>query len=249
MSANPLHQFQIHKIYDIQVGGYDLSFTNHSLWTVLAVGILSTVLLLATRRTALVPGRLQSVVEVTIDFIRQLTADTAGKGAERFLPLVATIFLFIASVNLMGMIPGSYTGTSQMLTTGFLAIGVFTMVIGVGFYVQGLKFFKLFYPEGTPWWLAPLIVVLEVISFFARPVTLSLRLAANMLAGHILLKVFASFVIMLMLGLPLGANIFALVPVLLNTVLTALEVIVAILQAYIFTILTCVYLHDALHGH
>ncbi|MDD9911947.1 MAG: F0F1 ATP synthase subunit A [Alphaproteobacteria bacterium] len=245
MSANPLHQFEIHKIYDLQVAGFDLSVTNHTMWLFIGVGLVSLLMLWGSRRAQLVPNRMQSFVEVTIDFIRTLTKETAGESALRFLPFIATLFLFLAAANVIGMVPGSFTATSQMLTTGFMALGVFMIVIGVGFYVQGLKFFKLFYPEGTPWWLAPLIVLLEVISFFARPATLALRLAANMMAGHILLKVFASFVIMLMVVLPP----LALVPLLINVALTGLEIGVALLQAYIFTILTCVYLHDALHGH
>jgi F-type H+-transporting ATPase subunit a len=250
MATNPLHQFEIHKIADLQVAGYDISFTNQSLWTVIAVGTVTLLMLILSLRPRMVPGRMQSVAEVTVDFIKQLTLDTAGHDAHKFVPFITTLFLFLTAVNLAGMIPGSYTATSQILTTGFMALVVFALVLLVGLYVQGFGFFKLFYPEGTPWWLAPLIVVLEVISFCARPVTLALRLAANMLAGHILLKVFASFVIMLMVGLPVGINIIGLsVPLVVTVGLTGLEIVVAVLQAYIFTILTCVYLHDALHGH
>mgnify|MGYP001369244368 CR=1 FL=1 len=245
MASNPLQQFEIQKIVDLSLAGYDISLTNHSLWTMLAVSVTTLLMFVASRKLSMVPHRAQSLVELTVGFISNLTQETAGKNAAKFVPVIATIFLFIASVNLFGMIPGSYTGTSQMFTTGMLAVGVFAMVIITGFYTQGLGFLKLFYPDGTPWWLAPLIVLLEVISFFARPVTLALRLGANMMAGHILLKVFATFVVMLLAALPP----LLILPLAMTIALTGLEIGVALLQAYIFTILTCVYLHDALYGH
>lgn len=245
MAANPLKQFEIHTIVDLQVAGFDISLTNHSLWMLLAVTLTSLFMVLGSRKLAVIPTRGQSIVELTVSFIRSLTLETAGHSASKFVPLIATVFLFVASVNLIGMVPGSFTATSQMFTTAFIAFGVFALVIATGFYVQGLKFLKLFYPEGTPWWLAPLIVALEVISFFARPITLALRLGANMMAGHILLKVFATFVVMLVAALPFLAPL----PLIMVIALTGLEIGVALLQAYIFTILTCVYLHDALEGH
>ncbi|MFZ2620508.1 MAG: F0F1 ATP synthase subunit A [Alphaproteobacteria bacterium] len=250
MSANPLHQFEIHSIMPLELGGFNVALTNQSVWMIGAVLFVTMLMLLGSRKPALVPGRMQSLVEVTVDFIRTLTRDTAGEEGLRFLPFIATLFLFIATMNIAGMIPGSFTATSQMVVTGMMAVAVFLMVIAIGIYVQGWHFFALFYPHGTPWWLAPLIVTLEVISFCARPITLALRLAANMMAGHILLKIFATFIIMLMAGLPLGLNVLgAAVPLAVNIALTGLEIGVALLQAYIFTILTCVYLHDALHGH
>lgn len=245
MASNPLLQFEIHKIVDLSIAGFDISLTNHSLWMLLAMSCTTLLMFVASRKLSMVPHRAQSMVEVTVSFITNLTQETAGKNATKFIPIIATIFLFIASVNVFGMIPGSYTGTSQMLTTGMLAVGVFIMVIATGLYTQGMGFFKLFYPAGTPWWLAPLIVALEVISFCARPITLALRLGANMMAGHILLKVFATFIIMLLAALP-PLLIF---PFAMVVALTGLEIGVALLQAYIFTILTCVYLHDALYGH
>jgi F-type H+-transporting ATPase subunit a len=207
-----------------------------------------------------VPGRLQSFVEVTVQFVRTLTLETGGKAALPFLPLILTTFLFIAALNLIGMVPHSFTATSQITTTAFMGFMVFALVVVVGVYTQGLHFFAMFLPKGTPWWLVPLIVPLEVISFLARPLTLAVRLAANMVAGHVLLKIFASFCVML-LGLA-GASASglswstlslsapaALLPLVLLIAITALEVFVALLQAYVFTLLTVVYLNDALHGH
>jgi F-type H+-transporting ATPase subunit a len=208
----------------------------------------------------LVPGRLQSVIELTVEFIRELTVGTAGKQALPFLPLILTTFVFIAGLNLVGMVPTSFTATSQITTTAFMGVMVFVLVVGVGLYQQGLHFFALFLPKGTPWWLVPLIVPLELISFLARPLTLAVRLAANMVAGHVLLKIFAGFCIML-LGLAhleagqLGfaqlalTTPVAILPFVMLLAITALEVFVALLQAYIFTTLTLVYLNDALHGH
>lgn len=245
MASNPLKQFQIETIIPLDVMGYNISFTNHSLWMLLASLIISLIMLLAASRPALVPNRLQVAGESILSFVRALARDIAGEGSERFVPFVLTLFLFLAGVNLIGMIPTSFTATSQLYTTLFMALCVFVIVVVTGIYVQGLGFFKNFLPKGTPWWLAPLMIVLELISFLARPFTLALRLAANMVAGHILLKVFATFVIMVLPLLPP----LLIVPLAVNVALNGLEVAVAILQAYIFTILTCVYLHDALHEH
>ncbi len=260
MALNPLHQFKVEALYPLYIGGLDLTITNQALWTGVATATILAIFMAGVARMAIVPGRLQGFVEVTVEFIRNLTRDTAGKAALPFLPLVLTTFLFIATLNLVGMIPHSFTVTSQFTTTAFMGLMVFLLVMGVGVYTQGLHFFAMFLPAGTPWWLAPLIVPLEIISFLARPLTLAVRLAANMVAGHVLLKIFAGFCVML-LGLA-GAessglswsNIsvlspMAVLPFALLIAITALEVFVALLQAYIFTVLTLVYLNDALHGH
>lgn len=255
MALNPLHQFEITPLYHLTVGGFDLSITNQALWTGIAVSTIIAIFLAGISRMALVPGRMQAFVEITFEFVQNLTQKTAGKDAMAFFPLVLTTFLFIAGLNLVGMIPTSFTVTSQITTTAYMGAMVFLLVVGVGVYKQGLHFFAMFLPKGTPWWLAPLIVVLEVLSFLVRPATLAVRLAGNMVAGHVLLKVFAAFCIML-LGYTLdgGGSLSwmaptAIVPLALLVAISALEVFVALLQAYIFTVLTCVYLNMSLHGH
>jgi F-type H+-transporting ATPase subunit a len=247
MNLNPMEQFAVQPILPLVWHGFDLSVTNQALWTGIAVAALSVVFLLGVGRMRLVPGRLQSVVEMSVDFARALTRDVAGHEALAFMPLIMTLLMFIAVLNLISLVPHSFAATSQISTTAYMALLVFLMVVGVGFYRQGLGFFKLFLPPGTPLYLAPLIVPLEVISFLARPFTLAVRLTANMVAGHVLLEIFAAFCVLL-LGLKwLAAT--AVVPWLILLLLGGLEIFVAVLQAYIFTILTCVYLHDVLHGH
>ena len=247
MAMDPLHQFAVKAVQPLQFGGLDLTITNQTIWTGAATATIALLLLLGISRLSLVPGRWQSAVEMTVEFIQKLTKDTAGTAALPFVPLIMTTFLFVAGLNLMGMVPGSFTVTSQITTTAFMGAMVFLLVVGVGLWVQGLHFFGLFLPKGTPWPLAPLIIPLEIISFLARPLTLAVRLAANMVAGHILLKIFAGFCVMLLAQGWLAG--LAVLPLLLLLAITALEVFVALLQAYIFTVLTLVYLNDALHGH
>jgi F-type H+-transporting ATPase subunit a len=204
---------------------------------------------LATQSRALVPGRLQSVAEVTYDFVAGMVRDSIGKEGMRFFPFVFALFVFIFACNMLGMIPGAFTVTSHIVVTAALAALVFLTVLVVGFARNGLHFLKLFVPSGVPWYVMPLVMAIEVISFLARPVSHSVRLFANMLAGHITLKVFGGFVVML-----LGAGSFAALaplPFLMAIAITALEFLVAFLQAYVFTVLTCMYLNDALHpgGH
>jgi F-type H+-transporting ATPase subunit a len=245
MAMNPLHQFEVAALHPLEFAGFNLAITNQALWTFIAVATVSLILLAGVSRLRMVPGRMQSFVEITYEFIHKLVKDNTGEEGLAFFPLILTLFLFVASLNLAGMVPGSFTATSQITTTAAMALVVFISVIGVGLYKQGLHFFGLFYPAGTPVYLAPLIIPLEIISFLARPLTLAVRLCANMVAGHVLMKIFASFVIMLMGWLALTA----LAPLALLVALTGLELFVALLQAYIFTVLTCVYLNDALHGH
>ncbi len=255
-----MQQFEVKGLVPLYLGGLDLTLTNQALWTGIATAAIIVLFLAGVGRMTMVPGRMQGFVEMTVEFLRDLTVGTAGREALAFLPLIMTTFLFIAGMNLVGMIPTSFTVTSQITTTVFMGLMVFMLVVGVGFYKQGLHFLTIFLPKGTPWWLAPLIVPLELISFLARPLTLAVRLSANMVAGHILLKIFASFCVML-LGLASieadqlsFANLalttpIAILPFLMLFAITALEVFVALLQAFIFTILTLVYLNDALHGH
>lgn len=242
---NPLHQFEVEPILPLMLGGMDVTITNQALWTLMAVAALIAIFTAGAARMRMVPGRLQSFVELTVEFVQDLTKNTAGREALVFMPLILTVFLFVAALNLIGMVPKSFTATSQITTTGYMAVMVFMLVVLVGVYKQGLHFFAMFLPAGTPWWLAPLIVPLEIISFLARPLTLAVRLCANMVAGHVLLKIFASFCVMLLSVF----SVAAVLPLVLLIAISALEVFVALLQAYIFTVLTCVYLNDALHGH
>ncbi len=245
---DPIHQFEIHPLIPIKLFGWDVSFTNSSAFMLLAVVLTASFFLLSTRARSLVPTRLQSLAEVTYEFVAGMLRDSAGESAMKYLPLVFTIFMFVFVCNMMGIIPGFFTVTSHIVVTAALAGMVFLTVLVVGFAKNGLKFLKLFVPDGVPILILPLVVLIEVISFFARPVSHSVRLFANMLAGHITLKVFGGFVVML-----LGAGTFAALsplPLLMAVALTALETLVAFLQAYVFTMLTCMYLNDALHpGH
>ena len=248
MAADPIHQFQITKLFTLgHIGGQEIAFTNSSAYMFLSVAVIS-LLMLATGRQ-LVPGRLQSVAEISYEFVANMIRSTAGSEGLKFFPLVFSLFMFICISNLVGIIPYTFTVSSHLIVTVALALLVFFIVLFYGFYKNGLKFFKLFVPSGVPIYILPLVVFIEVISFFLKPVSHSVRLFANMLAGHIALKVFASFIAMLgALGF-LGV-IGAVLPLGLTIALTALELLVAFLQAYVFTILTCIYLNDAIHpGH
>src|SRR6185369_12294542 len=193
---SPMAQFEVHTLIPIHVGGYDLSFTNASLWMVLAVAAATAFLVLGVKRDGIVPGRLQSVVEIIYDFIeRNTVANVMGEDGKRFFPFIFTIFIFIFFTNFFGLIPYSFTVTSHIIVTFAMALMVFVTVLGVGFWTHGLHFFSLFVPSGAPLWLLPLIVPIEIISFLTRPISLSVRLAANMLAGHTMLKVFAGFIV------------------------------------------------------
>lgn len=247
--VDPIHQFHINKIVPIEIGGYDLSFTNSSLFMVVTVVVASAFLYLATSGRHLVPTRWQSSAELTYEFIANMLKDSAGSQGMRFFPFVFSLFMFILTANMIGIIPYTFTVTSHLIVTLALALMVFLTVLLYGIYKNGFKFFKLFVPSGIPLYILPLIMVIEVISFLSRPVSHSVRLFANMLAGHITLKVFAGFVTSLS---ALGAvGIFgSILPLAMTTALTGLEILVAFLQAYVFTILTCIYLNDALHpGH
>lgn len=246
---SPMVQFEVHPIIPIHVGGYDLSFTNSSLWMVLAVATATLVMWLGVKRDGIIPGRLQSVVELIYDFIeRQTVLNVMGEEGRRFFPFVLTIFLFIFFSNYFGLIPYSFTVTSHIIVTFAMALVVFVTVLGVGFWTHGLHFLSLFVPSGAPGWLLPVLVPIEIISFLTRPMSLSVRLAANMLAGHTMLKVFAGFIVtMLSAGGILAA--FAVAPLLAGIAVTTLEVLVAGIQAWVFALLTCIYLNEAVHLH
>jgi F-type H+-transporting ATPase subunit a len=248
MAADPIHQFQINKLFTIgHIGGQEIAFTNSSAYMFASVAVIS-LLMLATGRQ-LVPGRMQSVAEISYEFVANTIRSTAGSAGMTFFPLVFSLFMFIAVSNLIGIIPYTFTVASHLIVTAAMALLVFFIVLFYGLYKNGLKFFKLFVPSGVPIYILPLVVFIEVISFFLKPVSHSVRLFANMLAGHIALKVFASFVGMLG-ALGFIGWVGAILPLGLTVALTALEVLVAFLQAYVFTILTCIYLNDAIHpGH
>jgi F-type H+-transporting ATPase subunit a len=247
--VDPIHQFHINKIIPIEFGGYDLSFTNSSLFMVATVLVASLFLYLATSGRHLIPSRWQSSAEMTYEFVGSMLKDSAGSHGMRFFPLVFSLFMFILTANLLGLFPYFFTITSHIIVTFALAIMVIGIVVFYGLAKHGFGFFKLFVPSGVPMLLLPLVVAIEVVSFLSRPVSLSVRLFANMLAGHITLKVFAGFVVSLS---ALGAVGIAgaILPLIMAVALTALELLVAALQAYVFAILTCMYLNDALHpGH
>jgi F-type H+-transporting ATPase subunit a len=251
MAADPIHQFQITKLFTIgTIGGHEIAFTNSSLFMVIAVGIIGTLLIGMTASRSVVPGRLQSIAELSYEFVAGTIRSTAGSEGMKFFPLVFSIFMFTTVANLVGLIPYAFTITSHIIVTAALAFLVFFTVVIYGFAKNGLHFFKLFVPSGIPIAILPLVVFIEVFSFFLRPISHSVRLFANMLAGHIALKVFASFIPLLAAGLGVIGAIGGVLPLGMVVALTALELLVAFLQAYVFTILTCIYLNDAIHpGH
>ena len=249
MAYDPIHQFRIENIVPIEVGGHDFSFTNSSLFMVLTVVASTAFLVLSTQRRALIPGRWQSAAEMTYEYIAQTLRDSAGNDGMRFFPLVFSLFMFVLVANLWGMFPYFFTATAQIIITAALAGIVILTVVIFGFWKHGFHFLRLFVPSGVPKAILPFIVAIEVLSFLSRPISLSIRLFANMLAGHITLKVFAGFVVALGSAGFLGI-LGAVLPLLATVALTALEFLVAALQAYVFAILTSLYLNDALHpGH
>jgi F-type H+-transporting ATPase subunit a len=249
LAYDPIHQFRIEPIVPIHVGGLDFSFTNSALFMVLTVAVGAGFLILATASRAVVPGRWQSSAEIVYEFVEKTLRDSAGSEGMRFFPFVFSLFMFVLVANLWGMFPYFFTVTSQIIVTAALALSVILLVIVYGFWKNGLHFFKLFVPSGVPKVILPFIVVIEVLSFVSRPISLSIRLFANMLAGHITLKVFAGFVVLLGSAGFLGV-VGAVLPLLGTIALTALEFLVAALQAYVFAILTSLYINDAIHpGH
>ena len=248
--ANPSDQFIVKTHIPFRVGGLDLGFTNAALMMMLATAAIAGGLILATRSRAIVPGRAQALAEMLYEFVTRTLTDATGREGLRFLPLIFSLFLFVLVLNLFGMIPGAFTVTSHIVVTFALAMLVMATVIGFGVLRHGVGFLWLFVPSDVPKWLLPFITLIEIVSFLSRPISLSLRLFANLLGGHIALKVFGGFVVVL-LGSGAAFNYaIAPLPLLLAVALTAMEFLVAFLQAYVFAILTCVYLNDALHpGH
>ncbi|MEI7804678.1 MAG: F0F1 ATP synthase subunit A [Hyphomicrobiales bacterium] len=248
--ADPIHQFQIVDLVPLgKIGSSEIAFTNSALFMAIAVGGITAFLLGATSSRRLVPNRMQSMAELSYEFVANTIRSTAGTEGMRFFPFVFSLFMFILTVNLIGLIPYAFTVTTHIVITAALSLSVFITVLVYGFWKNGLHFFNLFVPKGIPIFILPLIVLIEVMSFLSRPISHSVRLFANMLAGHITLKVFASFVTMLT-----AYGVFgwagAVLPLGLTIALTALEMLVAVLQAYVFAILTCIYLNDAIHpGH
>ncbi|WP_407150305.1 F0F1 ATP synthase subunit A [Bradyrhizobium sp. ORS 86] len=249
MKIDPIHQFNIEPLFTLgHIGNHTIAFTNSSLFMFIAV-LLTALLMLATGRE-MVPGRLQSIAEISYEFVASTIRSTAGAEGMKFFPLIFSIFMFLCVSNLVGVVPYTFTVASHLIVTGALALMVFFTVLIYGLYKNGLKFFKIFVPSGVPIYILPLVMFIEILSFFLRPVSHSVRLFANMLAGHIALKVFAGFVAML--GFSLGALgwVGGVLPLALTISLYALEILVAFLQAYVFAILTCIYLNDAIHpGH
>jgi F-type H+-transporting ATPase subunit a len=249
VANDPIHQFQIHDLAGpFSIGGYDISFTNSALFMGATVATITGLLLLASNKRALVPGRLQSVGEMWYSMIANMVENVLGKDGKPFFPLVFSLFSFVLIANMLGMFPYFFTVTSHVVVTVAMALFVVCLVIVVGIYKHGLGWFKLFVPSGVPIAILPFISLIEIISFLSRPISLGLRLFGNMLAGHIVLKVFAGFVVSLS-ALGFGGILGALAPMAMAVALTALEFLVAFLQAFVFAILTCVYLNDALHTH
>jgi F-type H+-transporting ATPase subunit a len=252
MKIDPIHQFNIEPLFTIgHIGKHTIAFTNSSLYMFIAVAVISLLMIGGMARGQLVPGRLQSIAEISYEFVANMIRGNTGAEGMKFFPLIFSLFMFICISNLIGIIPYTFTVSSHIIVTAALAILVWCTVLIYGLYKNGLKFFNLFVPSGVPIYILPLVMFIEILSFFfVRPVSHALRLFANMLAGHIALKVFAGFVAML--GVSLGAIgwVGGLAPLALTVALTALELLVAFLQAYVFAILTCIYLNDAIHpGH
>jgi F-type H+-transporting ATPase subunit a len=236
-----LEQFVIKPLVPIHIGNLDVSYTNSALLMTIVVALILLLLVGATRRGALIPGRLQSVAELSYEFVAGMVQENVGHEGIEYFPLVFSIFMFVLFSNFLGLVPYSFTVTGQIVVTFALAIFVFLLVTLVAFIRHGVHFFSLFFPPGAPVFMAPVLVPIEIISYLSRPVSLGIRLFANMMAGHTMMAVFAGFTITL--------GLFGFLPIAINVAMFALEVIVCSLQAYVFTILTCLYLRDAIHLH
>jgi F-type H+-transporting ATPase subunit a len=250
MAADPIHQFQINKLFTVlKVGATEIAFTNSAMFMLIAVLGIMFLMVGLTHAKALVPGRLQSLAEISYEFVADTLRSATGEAGMKFFPFVFTIFMFVLFANILGLLPYSFTVTSHIIITAALALLVFFTVIIYGFWKNGLRFLKLFVPSGVPVYILPFIVAIEILSFLSRPISHSVRLFANMLAGHITLKVFGGFVTMIA-GIGIAGWFGAALPLVMIVILTALELLVAFLQAYVFAILTCIYLNDAIHpGH
>jgi len=239
--ANPIKQFEIQPLIPLHIGGVDVSFTNSALWMVIAIVVSTTLFSLAMRRRALVPGRLQAFAEIVYEFVAGMIRENIGAKGRQYFPLIFTLFMMVLLGNMLGMIPYSFTYTSHIIVTAALAFLIFFVVLIIGLFKHGAHFFSLFLPQGVPAWLIPLILPIEIMSFLTRPITLSVRLFANMIAGHIMLKVFAGFSV----GMFTAGGYMAFMgigPMLFNSVMIGFEFLIAFLQAYVFAILSCIYL-------
>jgi F-type H+-transporting ATPase subunit a len=241
-NKGPLHQFEIASLYDIRLYNTDISFTNSALSMVVSIIVASLIFYLGSKKNGAIPGKLQVVVEMSYDFIANMVKDNVGNGGKAYFPFIFSLFLFILFGNVLGMVPYNFTYTSHIIVTFGLAGFIFLGVTLIGIAKHGISFLKFFVPSGVPIALLPILIPIEVISYLVRPISLSLRLFANMMAGHTMLKVFASFIVLL--GLLGGWA-----PLLLVIILTGFEIMIAVLQAYVFTILCCLYLNDALNLH
>ncbi len=243
MATNPMHQFNVYRIGpEINIAGIDISFTNASLFMVISALVILIFLFFGTKNKQIIPGKIQLIAEIFYNFIAKMISDTAGSKAKPYFPFIFSLFMFVLMCNMVGMLPYSFTVTSHIIVTLIMATFIFLAVTVIGFLKHGFKYLKIFVPSGVPTVLLPLITIIEIISYLSRPVSLSVRLFANMMAGHTMLKVFGGFVVSLgILGgwLPLSFSV----------ALTGLEILVAFLQAYVFAILTCIYLNDALNLH
>jgi len=244
MEESPLHPFELHNYIQISLGGFDISINKAVVMMWVVVGLISILMIMAGSARRLVPGKLQSLAEMMVDFIRGIILDTMGKDGLKFFPLIATLFLFILFCNLIGLIPGSYTVTSQIVVTAVFACTVYALSLLMGFLLHGGKFLGILVPPGTPGWLLPLMIPIELISQLARPISLAVRLFANMTAGHVILGVLFGLAVS-------GGLLIGWLPFVFTIAMNGLEVGIAFIQSYIFTVLTCVYLGDAfhLHGH
>lgn len=247
--ADPLKQFEIKPLVPLELGGLDLSFTNSSLWMAIAVVLSVSLFGYGISKRSLVPGRLQMFTEVFYEFVSGMIRDTMGEKGKQYFPIIFTVFVVVLMGNLLGMVPSSFTYTSHIIVTGALALLVFLLVTFIGIWRHGFAFFGLFCPPGLPFLMKFLIVPIEMLSFFVRPVTLSVRLFANMMAGHLVLKVFAGFSVSLLMAVPFVGPIASLVPMGFNILMIAFEFLVALLQAYVFAILSAIYLNDTIEIH
>lgn len=249
VKMDPIHQFELKPLVSFgHIGGQEIAFTQSALYMFAAVGIIALLTIVATANRSVVPGRMQSVAEMFYEFIGSTLRQSAGHGSERFMPLIFSLFMFVLVLNMLGMVPYAFAVTSHIIVTFALALLVITTVIVYGFMAHGTGFLKVFVPSGVPGWLMPMIVAIEIVSFISRPISLAVRLFANVLAGHIALKIFAGFVPALLAAGTWG--VISPLPLALSVAVTALEFLVAGLQAYVFATLASIYLSDALHpGH
>lgn len=239
---SPMEQFEIKRLLDFRIGSLDASYTNSALWMTIAVILAFLLFVVGTQRKALIPGRAQAMAELGYEFVAGMLRDNVGDAGKKYFPFILTLFVFILFCNVLGLVPYSFTPTSHIIVTFAMAAVVFVGVTVIGFTRHGLHFLSFFVPSGVPLWLLVILVPIEVISYFVRPFSLSIRLFANMLAGHTMLKVFGGFVVMMgILG--------GWAPLAFIVILTGLELLIAFLQAYVFAILTCLYLNDAVHLH